>query len=137
MKKLLALLLGFILLAVNAEAQTHSCDKPQLTGNITVTNPTFLFAACVLDSVDADGIVIELNGTKTYVTLLPTGSPNAAGKIAFNVSVVLPARGNNTVRTAPFTLLSTGQKQEFALGSPFVLVYEKPAPTSGTTNHLR
>lgn len=135
MKKFL-FTLGIVLFAGIAEAQTHSCDKPALTGNIIITNSTFLFSACVSATVDADGIAIDLNGTVTFITVNP-GTTNTTGKVAFPVSVTIPGTGNHTVKTAPFTLTSTGIRQVGPFSSPFVLVLEKPVPTVAPTNHLR
>lgn len=129
--------LGFILLAVNVQAQTNSCNNPQLSGNIVVSNTTFLFTACPLATDDADGIVIELDGIKTSITMLPSGPANAAGKVPFNVSVTIPTNGNHTVRTAAFTLSPTGTRQDGPLSSPFVLVFAKIVPVAAPTNHLR
>lgn len=139
MKKFAFLLFAFLLLPAEAKAQTHSCDKPQLTGNVVTPTATFLFGACVPATVDADGIAIELNGstTLTFITVDPTGVPNAAGKVVFPVSVTVPSNGNHTVRTAAFTTTSTGIKQVGPFSVPFVLVLEKPAPTVTPTNHLR
>lgn len=136
MKKLL-FVFSFLLLAVNAEAQTNSCNNPPLSGNIIVSNTTFLFTACPTATDDADGIVIELNGVKTAITMAPSGPANASGRVPFNISVTIPQNGNNTVRTAAFTLSPTGVRQDGPLSSPFVLVFAKPVPVTATTNHLR
>lgn len=136
MKKFAFLLFAFLLFPVNTEAQTHSCDKPALTGNVSITTSTFLFSACVPATVDADGIAVELNGVVSFITVDP-GLPNAAGKVAFPVSVTVPSTGNHTIKTAPFTLTSTGIKQVGPFSVPFVLVLEKATPTIAPTNHLR
>lgn len=135
MKKILALL--FLLAASNAQAQTNSCDKPVLTGNIVVSSTTFLFTACPIATDDADGIVVELDGVKTPFTMAPSGPANAVGRVPFNVQVIIPSNGNHTVRTAPFTLSPTGVRQEGPFSSPFVLVFAKATPTTATTNHPR
>ena len=135
MKKIF-FILGMLLIASSAQAQ-HTCDKPQLSGNIIVSNTTFLFAACHPLTEDADGIVIELDGVKTAVAVSPAGAPNATGKVAYNIQVIIPANGNHTVRTAAYTLSPTGVRQDGPLSNPFVLVFAKPTPVTATTNHLR
>jgi hypothetical protein len=135
--KPLGLALGLLLLGTTAQAQTNACDTASLSGNVNVPSATFLFVACPVAAEQPDGIVLELNGVKSYVTMAASGAANAAGKAPYNVSVTLSGRGSHTVRTAAFTLTSTGTRLEGPFSVPFVLVYEKAAPATAPSNHLR
>lgn len=129
--------LFLLLVSSVASAQTNECNTPALSGNVTVTSATFAFVACAVAAEEPDGVMVELNGVKSYVTKAPDGTPNSSGRVPFYVSVSLSGKGNHTVRTAPFTLTSTGVRQEGPLSGPFVLVFEKAAPATATTNHPR
>ena len=135
--KLCLALLALLLVVTPAAAQNSvACGTPPLSGNVTTPTATYQFAVCVPATAQADGVMVEVNGTKSFPTITPEAA-NAAGKVAYPATVTLSGTGNHTIVTTYYTLTSGGAKQEGPRSVPFVLVYEKPVPTTAPTNHPR
>lgn len=133
--RLLCVCVVILASAVPVAAQTHPCDRPQLSGNLTVSSASQTFVVCAPQADAIDGINVYVAGTKTDLGPVPAAGPaSASGKVPYVVTITLPSRGNTTIQTSTYTTTSGGAKQEGVKSSPFVYVYEKAVPTA-PTNH--
>jgi hypothetical protein len=125
MKVLLALAL--LLVPALASAQTSPCDKPPISGTVTIFTPTFPFAMKIPAGLTPTLFKITVDGTKSD---LPTTAapPNTAGDSCFLVSVTV-AVGNHNIDTS----YTPSGGVEVSSTNPFVLKFVDPRPV----NHPR
>ncbi len=130
----LVITLAFILIAASANAQTHPCDKPDLSTlprqNSLVGTP-FVFNVCIDVADNPTGIVVYVNGVRNApIGLTPGGTtiPNAVGLVPYLVSLNL-AKGNYSITASVTNLAVGGATQEGAQHSPFGLDFVDPIIT--------